>query len=181
MESDTRKAEVAIGSPLKLVFFDASLALDAHIDADVDAVVRHQKAIQELSTPIVRVFDRVLLLPLVGAIDSARAEQILQTVLEQVHRENARVIIVDISGLLVVDTRVASHLVKFAEMVRLLGAETVFTGIAAAVARCIVRLGVDESLLRTSASLEQGIAHALGLVDRVIADTHPVARSNAAR
>ena len=125
---------------------------------------RHQAAIRELSTPVIRVHDRVLLLPLVGAVDSHRAQQIMESLLSRVAEEQARAVIVDIAGVAVVDTRVADHLLQTTAAVRLLGAQTILTGISAQVARTIVQLGVDISAMHTRARLADGIELALDMV-----------------
>ena len=126
-----------------------ALAMDTYIAANLDTVARHQAAIRELSTPVIRVHDRVLLLPLVGTVDSHRAQQIMETLLLRVVEEQAKAVIVDIAGVPVVDTKVADHLLKTTAAVRLLGAETILTGISAMVARTIVQLGVDLSGMHT--------------------------------
>jgi rsbT co-antagonist protein RsbR len=114
-----------------------------------------------------------LLLPLVGTVDSHRAHQIMETLLTRVVDEQARVVIVDIAGVPVVDTRVADHLLKTTEAVRLVGAETIVTGISAQVARTIVQLGVDISSMHTRSRLGDGIEVALAMVGKVIADKGP--------
>jgi rsbT co-antagonist protein RsbR len=164
----------AFRSIQRIVFFDVALAIDTYIAANLDALGRHQAAIRELSTPVIRVYDRVLLLPLVGAIDSHRAHQVMESVLLHVVEAQAKCIIIDIAGVPVVDTRVADHLLKTTAAVRLLGAQTVLTGITAQVARTIVQLGVDVSAMHTVSRLSDGIELALGMVGKVIT-TAPVA------
>jgi rsbT co-antagonist protein RsbR len=163
-------AQAAFRSVSKMVMFDMSLAIDTYIAANLDTVARHQAAIRELSTPVIRVYSRVLLLPLVGTVDSHRAHQIMETLLTRVVDEQARVVIVDIAGVPVVDTRVADHLLKTTEAVRLVGAETIITGISAQVARTIVQLGVDISSMRTRSRLGDGIEVALAMVGKSISD-----------
>ncbi len=148
----------------KLVNFDISLAMDAYVLSNSETIMRHQMALRELSTPVIRMYDRVLLLPLIGAIDSLRAEQIMETVLVRVIEEQAKVIILDIAGVSVVDTKVADHLLKTTAAVRLLGAQTLLSGISAQVARTIVQLGVDVSTMRTTSRLADAISIALGIV-----------------
>ncbi len=162
------KAAAAYESVLKLVSFDESLAIDTYIAANQESIERHQTAIRELSTPVIRVHEGVLLLPLVGAIDSLRAQQIMESVLTRVTEDQARCIIIDIAGVAVVDTRVADHLVKTTSAVKLLGAQTILTGISAQVARTIVQLGVDISAMHTLSRLAEGIELALSLVGKKI-------------
>jgi len=163
-------AAAAFQSLQKLVFFDVTIAIDTYIAANIETIQRHQTALRELSTPVIRVHDRVLLLPLVGAIDSLRAQQIMDAVLLRIVEEKARCIIVDIAGVPVVDTKVADSLVKTTASVRLLGAKTILTGISAQVARTIVQLGVDISTMHTCARLQDGIELALDLVGKTIVD-----------
>jgi rsbT co-antagonist protein RsbR len=160
----------AFSSIQKIAFFDMSLAIDTYIAANLEALGRHQAAIRELSTPVIRVYERVLLLPLVGAIDSHRAEQVMESVLLHVVEAQAKVIIIDIAGVPVVDTRVADHLLKTTAAVRLLGAQTILTGITAHVARTMVQLGLDVSTMHTVSRLSDGIELALAIVGKKIQD-----------
>ena len=169
-------AQAAYRSMIKLVLFDMSLALDTYIAAHLDTVARHQAAIRELSTPVIRVHHRVLLLPLVGTVDSHRAAQIMETLLLKVVDEQAKAVIIDIAGVPTVDTLVADHLIKTTDAVRLLGAETILTGISAQIARTMVQLGVDISAMHTQSRLEDGIELALGLLGRAIKENKPKAR-----
>jgi rsbT co-antagonist protein RsbR len=167
-ELDANAAAAAFASVQRIVFFDTALALDTYIAANAETLGRHQAAIRELSTPVIRVHEGVLLLPLVGAIDSHRAQQITESVLVRVAEEQAKCIIIDIAGVPVVDTKVADHLVKTTAAVKLLGAQTILTGISAQVARTIVQLGVDISTMHTLARLADGIELALSLVGKSI-------------
>ena len=168
-ELGSDEARAAYASMLKLVSFDESLAIDTYIAANLETLGRHQQAIRELSTPVIRVHDRVLLLPLVGAVDSVRAQQIMESVLMRVVEEQARVVIIDIAGVPVVDTKVADNLIKTTAAVNLLGAKTILTGISAQIARTIVQLGVDISSMHTKAKLAEGIELALALAGKTIA------------
>jgi rsbT co-antagonist protein RsbR len=162
------EAKEAFGAVQRLVYFDQALAIDTYIAANLETIDRHQKAIRELSTPVIRVHEGVLLLPLVGAIDSLRAHQVMEHVLVRVVEEQAKCVIVDIAGVPVVDTKVADHLVKTTSAVRLLGAQTILTGISAQVARTMVQLGIDISTMHTQARLAEGIELALSLVGKSI-------------
>lgn len=162
------EAHAAYRSIAKLVAFDKGLAIDTYIAANLATVARHQAAVLELSTPVIRVHDRILLLPLIGTVDSHRASQIMETLLMRVVEEQARAVIVDIAGVPTVDTMVADHLLKTTEAVRLLGAETILTGISAQIARTVVQLGVDISAMHTRSRLADGIELALDLMGRKI-------------
>ncbi len=167
------EARAAYKSVAKIVTFDMALAIDTYIEASMETLARHQAAIRELSTPVIRVYHRVLLLPLIGTVDSLRAEQIMEMLLVRVVEEQAKAVIVDIAGVAVVDTRVADHLLKTTDAVRLLGAETIVTGISPQVARTIVQLGVDISAMHTRSRLADGIELALGIIGRTIATKAP--------
>src|SRR4029079_1756551 len=103
-----------------LCISEMSLATDTYVPPTLEALKRHQAAIAELSTPVIRVHERILLLPLVGTVDSQRAHQIMEAVLTRVTEEQARVLILDIAGVPVVDTKVADHLLKTTAAVKLL-------------------------------------------------------------
>jgi rsbT co-antagonist protein RsbR len=168
-ELSSADAQAAFLSVTKLVCFDMALAMDTYIAAHLDTLARHQAAIRELSTPVIRVHERILLLPLVGTIDTQRAQQVMEALLSQVVEQQAKVVIVDIAGVPVVDTKVADHLLKTTAAVRLLGADTVLTGISAQVARTMVQLGVDLSSMKTSTRLADGIEQALATLGHAIA------------
>jgi rsbT co-antagonist protein RsbR len=168
--ADPIQARTAYHAVKKIVAFDMSLAIDTYIAANLETLGRHQAAIRELSTPVIRVHDGVLLLPLVGAIDSQRAQQVMETCLVRAVEERAKAIIVDIAGVPVVDTKVADHLLETTSALRMLGTQTILTGISAQVARTIVKLGVDVSSMRTLSRLADGIELGLSLVGKQITD-----------
>lgn len=165
---DPSEAKLAYTSVEKLVGFDMALAMDTYIAAQVDTIARHQAAIRELSTPVIRIHHRVLLLPLVGTIDTQRAEQLMEAVLVKVVAEQAKIIIIDIAGVAVVDTKVAEHLLKTTEAVRLLGAQTILSGISPTVAKTVVNLGVDISSMHTRSQLAEGLELAFDLVGKQV-------------
>jgi anti-anti-sigma factor len=107
------------------------------------------------------VSEDVVIMPLVGAIDSGRAQMVMESLLEGVATNRANVAIVDITGVSVVDTQVAQALVSAAQAVRLLGAQVLLTGIGPQVAQTLVHLGVDMSSIITRSSLQSGIAYAI--------------------
>jgi rsbT co-antagonist protein RsbR len=176
--NDPAQVQAAFLSIQRIVFFDIALAIETYFAANMQALGRHQAAIRELSTPVIRVYERVLLLPLVGAIDSHRAYQIMESVLLHIVEAQAKCIIIDIAGVPVVDTRVADHLLKTTAAVRLLGADTILTGITAQVARTMVQLGLDVSSMHTVSRLSDGIELALGIVGKAITDK-PVEKPSA--
>lgn len=183
-ELEAAAAREAMASVQRLVMFDMALAIDTYVAAAEDTITRHQIAVRELSTPVIRLFDRALLLPLVGTIDTARAQQVMETLLTRVSEEQAKVVIVDISGVPVVDTKVAEHLIMTTNAVRLLGASTILAGISPVVAKTIVQLGISLSQLTTRGRLQDAITHALELLGRSIVDVaspRPAPSNGAAR
>jgi PAS domain S-box-containing protein len=137
-----------------------------------EVIESQKRAIQALSTPLVPVTEQILVLPLVGAIDSLRAKQILDVLLRGVAGRRARVVIMDITGVPVVDTRVANYLLQATQAVRLLGAECILVGITPEVAQTVVGLGVELRQLTTRSDLQGGVEYALRLLGKDIVDRH---------
>lgn len=127
-----------------------------------EQVIQAQQAVlRELSTPLLPIADGVVVMPLIGAIDTARAQQILETLLAGVSRYRAKFAIIDITGVKVVDTQVAGALIRAAQAVGLLGAQVVLTGISPEIAQTLVHIGVTMQGLVTRATLQEGVAYAL--------------------
>jgi anti-anti-sigma regulatory factor len=116
----------------------------------------------ELSTPVVQIWDRVLALPLIGSIDSKRAQTITEVMLERIVATQSEIIILDITGVHSVDTHVTSHLLKIVSASRLLGAECVITGIGPDIAQTMIHLGVDLNELTTMVDMQEGLKYAMG-------------------
>ena len=115
---------------------------------------------------MIPISDDVVVMPLIGTMDSRRAQQVLETVLEGVASSHARVAILDITGVAVVDTQVANALMRAAQAVKLLGAQVILTGIRPEVAQTLVGLGVDLNGIVTQATLQSGIAFAMRQAER---------------
>lgn len=120
-----------------------------------------QRTLDELSTPLIPITDTILVMPLIGVMDSRRAQRVMDTLLYGVAETRGSTVVLDITGVSMVDTQVANVLVRAAESIKLLGAEAMITGIRPEVAQTLVNLGVDLSNLRTLSSLQSGIAQAL--------------------
>jgi rsbT co-antagonist protein RsbR len=129
--------------------------------AHEQVIAAQQSALRELSTPLIPVSDNVVIMPLIGTIDTGRAQQVMETLLEGVAQHQAELAILDITGVSVVDTQVAQALVSAAQAVRLLGARVMLTGIGPQIAQTLVQLGVDLSSINTRGSLQAGIVAAL--------------------
>jgi len=124
-------------------------------------IIESQEAvIRELATPIMPIYRGIVVLPLVGTIDTRRAQQIMQTMLTSIASYQASVVIMDITGVPVMDTGVANHLLQVARAARLLGSEVIIVGIRPEVAQTIVHLGVDLSGMMTKQNLQRGLEYA---------------------
>ncbi|MGB9722649.1 MAG: GAF domain-containing protein [Chloroflexia bacterium] len=120
------------------------------------------ETVREMGTPVIPVHERILVLPLIGPVDSDRARRFTERMLEAVRRQRAQVVLVDITGVPLVDTAVAQALLRAAEAVRLLGAEMVLVGVRSEVAQTLVMLGVDMSAVVSRGTLQSGVEYALG-------------------
>lgn len=125
-------------------------------------------ALQELSAPLIPVMDRITVMPLIGTIDTERAKLIMENLLEGVITHNAEVVLIDITGVPIVDTMVAHHIIQAAEAVRLIGSKCILVGIRPEIAHTIVSLGIDLSDFSTKSSLRKGFTAALELTNRKI-------------
>jgi rsbT co-antagonist protein RsbR len=126
-----------------------------------ERVIREQQeAIRELSTPVLQVRDRLLILPIIGAVDPPRARQLTEQLLGAIQTNRARVVVIDITGVASVDETVANHLVQTVEAARLMGASAVITGLSSKIAQTIVDLGVDLGMLKTVGDLQGGLEEA---------------------
>jgi rsbT co-antagonist protein RsbR len=140
-------------------FFDVALALigEEYLKTKEETIARQAEAIRELSTPVLQIRPGRLIMPLVGVVDTHRARQITEHLLEAIRNHRARVVIIDITGVPAVDSKVANHLIQTVEAARLMGAKTIVTGLSAEVAQTLVTLGVDLSKVRTVGDLQTGI------------------------
>jgi PAS domain S-box-containing protein len=132
--------------------------------AQEQLVQRQQEEILELSTPVIQVWDKVLVLPIIGTLDSARAARLTEGLLERIAAEQAEVAILDVSGVPAVDTEVAQHLLKTVEAARLMGAVSILSGVRPETAQAIVHLGIDLGSLRSRSNLKEALQLALSLV-----------------
>jgi rsbT co-antagonist protein RsbR len=138
---------------------NAELGASEAVKADLIERLRH--SIDELSNPILEVWDDVLVMPIIGVVDSKRTADMVRRLLAEVTRSQARFVIIDLTGVEVVDTRTADHLMKLMRKVEIVGARCVLTGICAAVAETLVDIGVDFGRLSTLRNLKHGLREAL--------------------
>src|SRR5215211_5949099 len=129
--------------------------------AERERIIREQQqAIRELSTPVLQVRDRLLILPIIGVLDSQRARQLTEQLLGAIQANRARVVVLDITGVATIDVTVADHLVQTVEAARLMGASAIITGLSSKIAQTLVDLGVDLSMMRTVGDLQGGLEEA---------------------
>jgi rsbT co-antagonist protein RsbR len=126
-----------------------------------ERVIREQQeSIRELSTPVLLVRERLLILPIIGVLDAQRARQLTEQLLSAIESHRAKVVVMDITGVGTVDVDVANHLVQTVEASRLMGATVVITGLSSRIAQTIVDLGVDLTMMRTVGDLQGGLEEA---------------------
>lgn len=123
-------------------------------------------ALQELSASLIPVFDKISVMPLVGTIDTERAKLIMENLLDGVVKQRAEVVLLDITGVPVVDTMVAHHIIQAADAVRLVGAKCMLVGIRPEIAQTIVTLGINLNDFTTTSTLRRGVQEALKLTNR---------------
>nr|MDF9459825.1 RsbT co-antagonist protein RsbRA [Bacillus pumilus] len=140
-----------------------------HYSISWEKTVNLQKiALQELSAPLIPVFEHITVMPLVGTIDTDRAKKIMENLLNGVVKHRSQVVLIDINGVPVVDTMVAHHIIQASEAVRLVGAKCLLVGIRPEIAQTIVTLGIDLSQVTTKNTLQKGIQTALEMTNRKI-------------
>jgi rsbT co-antagonist protein RsbR len=149
------------------------LTTEIHQKSRESVIARQQQEMLELSTPVVRLWENILALPLIGTLDSARTQVVMQNLLEAIVQTRSDFAIIDITGVPVVDTLVAQHLLKTVAAARLMGADCLISGIRPQIAQTIIHLGVDLTNVTTKATLADAFAVALKR------SGHTVVRDNA--
>jgi rsbT co-antagonist protein RsbR len=143
------------------------IALDTYVTSDQISqfakrrVTESSKAMLAMSTPVTSIWDGILLLPLVGVVDSQRTKDIMEKVLSRISESRARVFVMDISGVVAVDTAVANHFIKVTQATRLMGCQCIISGISPNVAQTLVELGANVGDVRTTATLSDALQIAL--------------------
>ncbi len=160
---------------MKLVFdFDKWLTplnyevLNQYAESWEKIVALQKLALKELSAPLIPIFDNISVFPLVGTIDTERARNIMENLLFGVVKHRSEVVLIDITGVPIVDTMVAHHIIQASEAVRLVGAKCLLVGIRPEIAQTIVNLEIDLSQIITKNSLQAGVEYALQLTNRKI-------------
>jgi rsbT co-antagonist protein RsbR len=144
----------------KVACFDMGIHSDVLIHERERVIRRQSEAIRELSTPVLQIRDRLLLLPLIGVIDTHRAQLITENLLRAIRSARARVVVIDVTGVATIDSKVANHLLQTVSAARLMGARTIVSGVSADVAQSMVALGIELSPFRTVGDLQGGLEDA---------------------
>jgi rsbT co-antagonist protein RsbR len=130
------------------------------VDERERVIREQQQSIRELSTPVLQVRDRLLILPIIGMLDEQRARQLTEQLLNAIQSHRAKVVVIDITGVATIDETVANHLVRTVEAARLMGASAILTGLSGLIAQTLVDLGVDLGIMRTVGDLQGGLEEA---------------------
>lgn len=159
-KDDPKRIKDLFLSLIKLIFMDIGLAIDTYIFEREITIRKQQEAIRELSTPVLQVREELLILPIVGKLDEQRSRLLTEKLLKFIRDRRAKVVVMDITGVSTVDTRVANNLLQTIDASRLMGATVIVTGLSPEVAQTLVTLGVDLTKLNTVGDLQGGIAQA---------------------
>jgi rsbT co-antagonist protein RsbR len=148
----------------KLIDGFSMTTFETFIKGREEVILRQTDEITEISTPVIRVWDGILALPIIGTLDSARTQVVMENLLQEIVATGSGIAILDISGVPAVDSLVAQHLIKTVSATRLMGAECIISGIRPEIAQTVVHLGIDLSSIITKASLANALRYAFSLL-----------------
>jgi rsbT co-antagonist protein RsbR len=158
VESDEQaRIEESVG---KLLHLDTAVVVETYNVLVEETLTAQAKSLLEMSTPVTQIWSGILLLPIVGIIDSKRARDIMNATLVKIGETQARIFILDISGVGVVDTAVANHLIKITRATRLMGCDCTISGVSPSIAQTIVDLGIDVGRIKTTSTMKDALADA---------------------
>jgi rsbT co-antagonist protein RsbR len=147
----------ALWSITKLLHLDTTLVVETFSRLTNQRITEQSQALIEMSTPVTAIWQDILMLPIVGIIDSQRAQEVMNSILTKIAATRSKMMIMDISGVGVVDTAVANHLIKITKATRLMGCDCIISGLSPAIAQTIVDLGVDVGEVRTTSTLRDAL------------------------
>lgn len=162
-EAEARQIERALR---KTAACHQAMTVEAFSAARSDAIEQRERQMSELPTPVLRLQAGLLLVPVVGVLDSHRSRLLTMQILDAIREQNARAVVLDITGVAAVDSMVANHLIQTMTATRLMGAHSVLTGISAEVAQSLVKIGVTGEALNPAGNLERGVETARKLLER---------------
>lgn len=140
------------------------VTFETFIKGREEVILRQTDEITEISTPVIRVWDGILALPIIGTLDSSRTQVVMENLLQEIVDSGSSIAILDISGVPAVDSLVAQHLIKTVAATKLMGAECIISGIRPEIAQTVVHLGIDLSSVVTKASLAAALRYAFGIL-----------------
>ena len=140
------------------------ITFETFIKGREEIILRQTDEISEISTPVIQVWDGILALPIIGTLDSARTQVVMENLLQEIVESGSTIAILDISGVPAVDSLVAQHLIKTVAATRLMGAECIISGIRPEIAQTVVHLGIDLSNIVTKATLANALKHAFAML-----------------
>lgn len=148
----------------KLMDYLSVIAFETFIKGREEVILRQTDEIAEISTPVIRVWDGILALPIIGTLDSSRTQVVMESLLQEIVESGSTIAILDISGVAAVDSLVAQHLIKTVAATRLMGAECIISGIRPEIAQTVVHLGIDLSNIITKATLASALKQAFSML-----------------
>jgi len=152
----------------KIIVKMGLLTFEIYATTREEVIGQQARSIMELSTPALRVWDEVLLLPLIGTFDTPRAQQMMEIVLQVIVDTESRVLLLDVTGVPVMDTKTASHLLKTVEACRMLGCDVIITGISPSTAQTMTKLSIELAIVKTMGTLRAGMVEAYKLVGKEV-------------
>jgi rsbT co-antagonist protein RsbR len=154
------------------------VTFETFIKGREEVILRQTDEITDISTPVIRVWDGILALPIIGTLDSARTQVVMENLLQEIVETGSSIAILDISGVPAVDSLVAQHLIKTVSATRLMGAECIISGIRPEIAQTVVHLGIDLSNIITKSSLASALAYAFKVMRLEVRKVNAVQKSN---
>ena len=148
----------AVRAVTRLLQLDCAIVVDALAALNQQTIARQSQALMEMSTPVTAIWEDILMLPVVGIIDSKRAQEVMNAILVAIAQTQSKAIIMDISGVAVVDTAVANHLIKITKATKLMGCECTISGVSPAIAQTMVELGIDVGTVKTTSTLKDALS-----------------------
>lgn len=153
-EIDSPKGYSAVA---RLALLDTSLTVTSYYQVNNELIQERNRMILEMSTPVTSIWQDILLLPIVGIMDSSRAQKLMESILTKISVTQSKVLILDISGVGVVDTGVANHIIKICKATKLMGCSSMISGVSPAIAQTIVELGIDVESITTTATMQDSL------------------------
>lgn len=169
---DPVRTQGAIAAMHEMLYFSVEGIGQAYLGAKESVIRGQEEAIRELSTPVLQVRERLLIVPVIGIVDTQRARQVTESMLQAIRQARARAVIVDITGVPMVDSKVANHLVQSVEAARLMGTTVIITGLSPEIAQTLVTLGADLPNVMTYGDLQTGMEEAEAIMGLHVVRTH---------